>query len=278
MRCLIRRKVSGQALKGVTSDTTPIPKLDGLPKWPEVLARGKQLLALVRDAAPKEPLEMPTAHIYILGTYWRGIRLYEAVLTLLQAQLPEEAAIVARSAFVDSLRLRELADDPENRDARLLGWANESINEKVGLIKEAMSLGLETEGDSLLSTFEEERSQLQAYAKRHGISKFRTFLPPREAALRFGRKDDYWTYAWSHEAVHGSDAGWMFSRRKVSAGSVGLFGKTSDPEILVGFAAFAAASVVDAAFASALIFGWKLPPIVKDLLNEVQQAAQTCAG
>ena len=48
-------------------------------------------------------------------------------------------------------------------------------------------------------------------------------------AQRFGRRDDLWTHAWSHQSVHGSDVAWLFARHKLASGVVGLFAKTGDP-------------------------------------------------
>jgi len=255
-----------------------MPQPDRCPGWSEVLPRAKQLLVTVRDAAPKQPLEISIAHFYILGMYWRTVRLYEAVLLLLEAQLPEEAAIIARSLFEDSLRLRQLACESDTRDACVVGWAEKSISEKVGLVKEAVSLGLEPDAQRALVALDAERSKLQGYARRHGVARRRPFLSVRSAALSFGRKDDYWTYCWSHEAVHGSDACWIFARRKVTPDTVGLFGKTADPEVLIRLAAFAAVSVADATESASSIFSWKPVAAISDLSGEIERAAQAYAG
>jgi len=224
---------------------------DGPPIWSHTFSMAKQVLKEVKDGSPKEPFEMPTALVFVLGMFWRAVRLYEATLRLLESHLPEEGAILARSLFEESLRLRQLADDKENRGSPILGWANHSISEQVGLIRDAESLGLEPNAQLILTVLEQNRTKLRSYARRNGISKLVTFLSVKDAAKRYGRKDDYWTYAWSHESVHGSDSAWSFSRRRLAPSVVGLFAKNADPQFLIGFAAFAAVSLADAAEAAA---------------------------
>src|SRR5436190_14065033 len=102
------------------------------PPWQLVERECERLLAALRASATSEPQEIPTHHVYVLGMYWRCVRLFDATLLLLKAELPEEAAIVARSLFEESLRLQQLAADEADRDALILGWANGSIGERLG--------------------------------------------------------------------------------------------------------------------------------------------------
>jgi hypothetical protein len=206
-----------------------------------------------------------TARVYILGMFWRAVRLYEGTLLLL-------------ALFEESLRLRQLSADGSNRDALILGWANTSIDQKIGLMKVAESVGLETDARQILAILDEERTKLQGYAQRHGVAKFPRFLSVKDAAIRFGRKDDYWTYEWSHESVHGSDVAWLFGRRKVAADTVALFAKTDDPPLLASFAAFAAVSFTDAVDAASSIFGWAAFASARETCAKIQSAAERDAG
>jgi hypothetical protein len=246
--------------------------------WPDVLALAKELLQEIRDRTPKQAVEVQTAHALILGMFWRAVRLYQGILLLLEAHLPEEAAILARSLFEESLRLCQLASDERNRNTLILCWANASIGEKIGLIKTAESLSLESDVRPVLVALEDERSKLQGYAQRHGVTRLIPFLSTKDAALRFGRRDDYWTYQWSHESVHGSDAAWLFARHKVSTDTVALFDKTDDPRLLVIVAVFAAISLAEAAHSASTIFGWQSSVAVKSLLEKIKHTADTYAG
>jgi hypothetical protein len=228
--------------------------------WHEIQQHADRVLELVRGAAPKAEIEMPTHHGFILGMFWRCLRLYDATLLLLKAELPEEAAFLARSLFEESLRLKQLDEEPKARTAIVLGWVNRSIDEKRGLMEVAKSIGLEDNIDLALASLEEERRKLRDYTARQGVTSLRAFRSVREAAIRYDRKDDYWTYEWSHESVHGSDAAYMYARRKVGQGAAAIYARTGDPELRAGFAEFAARSLTDATLATFAMFGWPLPP------------------
>lgn len=228
--------------------------------WDKVEPDADRLLQLVRGVAPGTSVEMPTHLAFVLGMFWRCLRLYDGALLLLKAELPEEAAFLARSLFEESLRLKQLHNEPEARTALVLGWLNHSFDEKRGLMEVAKSLGLDENIDTVLSSIDEDQRKLRRYADRHGVGKLRSFRSVRDAAIRYDRKDDFWTYEWSHESVHGNDAAFMFARRRLGEDTTAMHAKTADPEIRAGFAEFAARSLTDATTATFAIFGWRLPP------------------
>jgi len=239
--------------------------------WVEVRPHAERLLQLVSDSPPTGEFEIPTAHAYIAGMFWRARRLYEGVLLLLKAELPEEAAFLARSLFEEGLRLQQLATEPENRDALILYWANASISQQQGLMETAKASGLDPDISEVSAALEERRRNLQEYAVRHGVKRRRQFQTVRDAAFRFGRKEDFWTYQWAHESVHGSDAMWLFARRKRGVDTVALHAKTNDPEVLSGFAHVAAKSMAEAADAAFTIFGWTAAPEFQQVVSDIER-------
>lgn len=246
--------------------------------WAEVLAHAEKLLQLVSKFAPKEPFNIPTAHMQVVvAMFWRARRLYDGVLVLLKDQLPEEAMFLARSLFEDSLRLQQLAEDVQNRDALILGWVNTSITEKRGLLEVAKTSGLETDFVTALASLEDERQELQKYAPKYGVTSLLSFLPTREAASKYGRKDDYWTYHWAHESVHGSDAVWMFARQRPAVGTVYLYARTGNPSVLSSFAHFSARSIADAAKAISTILGWTLPTGLEQTVGDIEGVLNSIA-
>ena len=164
----------------------------------------------VRKISPRGVLESKTADAFVLFLYWRSIRLFDGIVALLEKDLPEEALILGRSLFVDALRLAEIEAAGAKRAALVLGWANTSIEEKKGLIKDASKLGLEPDPSPILRQLDEEQRKLHAYGRRHGVGKPGKFLSERAAAIKYGRTHDFWTYALAHELVHGSDASFIF--------------------------------------------------------------------
>jgi len=228
--------------------------------WDKVLPHAEELHRLVSLNVPKGVFDVtPSANIHIVGMLWRALRLYEGVLILLKAQLPEEAMILGRSLFEVSLRLKQLEAEPDNRFALILGWVNESIQQQFGLLQVGKTSGLDTDIDEAIARIEERKKENRRYADEVGVTRYQGFLPEREAANRFGRKEDFWTYEWSHESVHGSDAAWLFARRRPEADRIDLHAKTGDPSVLSSFAHFAAQSMLDSAKAVFTIMGWILP-------------------
>ena len=142
-----------------------------------VLARGG------RPFAPKGVFEIPAAHAYIAGMFWRVRRLYEGVLILLKAELTEGAAFLARSLFEEGLRLQQLAAEPESRDALILGWANASLSEQVGLLETGKASGPDSDISAASAALETRRRALWEYARRHGVQRLRPFQTVRDAAL-----------------------------------------------------------------------------------------------
>jgi hypothetical protein len=201
--------------------------------------------------------------------YWRCVRLYRAALILIWHSSPEEALIIARSLFEESLRFQEMADDPAGREVLILGWLNRSIHEQRGLVREAASLGIEGEPEALLAKVAEQQAELDRYIRKNNVGSLRNFAQPRVVARKHGRIDDFWTYLSAHEVVHGSDFALKLSRKKLQSGTIGLYLTNEDPGLLLGVAAFCARSALLTARSAARIFGWQEPPEIAGLLDEI---------
>ena len=111
----------------------------------------QRIAEAVRRIYPGGISEIETADGYVFSMYWRSVRLFDGIILLLRNRLPEEALILARSLFVEGLRLAEIADAGRSRGSLVLGWASASIEEKKGLIKEAIRLGLEPDPTAMLA-------------------------------------------------------------------------------------------------------------------------------
>lgn len=231
--------------------------------WPQVSEHAHRLLQLLKEGV----FEGSASDAAIISMYWRARRLYEAALILLGAHLPEEASIIARSLFESAMRLMQFAADPADRDVLLIGWVGHSINQREGLMQTAKSLGLTSDIDADLGHFSEERKRLQAYAAG---KPWKRFLTAAEAAKRFNRADDFWTYELAHESVHGSDAASLFSTR-AEGNRRRLHAKVDDPRVLGAFAHFAARAMADAAAATHSIFGWTPVPNFEEPVRAMEQ-------
>jgi hypothetical protein len=239
--------------------------------WTTVLKRAEELLELVSTNVPTGEFTVPAAHAHIVGMFWRSRRLYDGVLLLLKAELPEEALFLARSLFEDSLRLRQLAADVQSRDAFILGWANRSLEEQRGLLNTGVATGQDEDISAAVSALNEQQRHLREYATRHGVTRLLNFDSIRHLAFRFGRKDDLWTYQLSHESVHGSDSFWMFARRRPAADAAAFHAKNADPIFRSSVALFAARSMRDATVAASAVFGWSMPSRVAHTVTEIEK-------
>lgn len=248
------------------------------PIWPRAAALAEALLKAVTDSAPTGELELPTARSHILGMFWRTRRLYEATLVLLKAEMPEEAAFIARSLFEESLKLRQMAAEPADRDRLILGWVNRSLDEKVGLLKVAKEMGLDNDIEAGLERLRAERESLQGYCRRHGIVGLASFRSTKDAAVRYGRRENYWMYEWAHDSVHGTEIAWMFARRKVSADTVLFHAKTNDERLRAAWIAFAANSITDATLAACEIFGWPARESLVSTDKAIEKLLETQEG
>jgi hypothetical protein len=238
-----------------------------------VLTASRRVLQLVRRTAPDNIEPGPTADIHTLAMFVRSMRLYDGVITLLEAELPEEATVLARSLFEDSLRLDHLAANFDDRYAYVLSWANDSITEAIGLFREAQSLGLDDDPREAIADKEMRRRELQEYQHRNGIKKLRRFPSTKHLARLYRDAEDAWFYAATHEFVHGSEIAWFWGgRSRRGKNHVALFGKTDEAWFIASVAAFATESVSKATAATARLFGWTNSPDFATALEAVFEA------
>ncbi len=248
---------------------------EGESPWVALLARAERLLHLVENS-PREgefPIT-PSANIHIVSLFWRARGLYAGTLILLKAELPEEAAILARKLFEVSLYLQELEAEPQNRYALVFGWVNRSINEECGLLNTcAPQPGL----DEAYATLEKRREENSKNASELGAS-FLTFLETKIAAKKFHRSGDILIYEWAHESVHGSEAAMMFVTQRPAEDTIGIYAKTGNSMVRSHYAHFAAKSMLAAATATFAIFGWTLPPGVEQTVGDIERIRDSHAG
>jgi hypothetical protein len=222
----------------------------------ESIALVRLVLEMVDKVRPHGEIEAKTVNAPVLAMFCRAVSLQKAILLLMEKSFIEEAMFLGRSLFEDALRLHQLSAEPTDRGALILGWIESSINEKEGLWRVARSLGLHGDHDANLARVAEERSQLRIFAANNKVQRSKAFLSPKDAALKYGRREDFWSYELAHEMVHGSDAAHAYRRRKNDDGVYLYFANTDAPGPMSGTAAFSARSLVQATRAVAAIMGW----------------------
>lgn len=122
---------------------------------------------------------------------------------LLSNRLADEAMQLTRSLMTDVLRLIKLERSGPDRAAYLLGWANSSITEVENLMREAVTAGLETDPRPLLEKKKAERQQLLGYQERNKVGPLKKFPSEKQLAIEFGLHENYWSFEYASNIVHG---------------------------------------------------------------------------
>jgi hypothetical protein len=235
----------------------------------ELLARIEELMS---SSHPRGGFDVARPDEATLSMYWRCVSLFRSVLLLLDNRYPEEALILARSLFEESLRLKELQDAGNDREAFLVGYYAEALERQEELFgPTAERLGLTEDASDVVESARQQKGQLENYRKRKNIGKRKKFSTVKAAATKQNRRKDLWIYLLSHHMVHGGEPAYIYRRQNVGENAIALYSNTNDPHALAEVGAFAARSVSHALYAAAGIFGWEISPELRKLVNELAQ-------
>jgi hypothetical protein len=230
-------------------------------------------------------IEMDPLENCVFGTVVRGIRLTVGTTALIEKRLQAEAFILGRSLFEDSLRMAQIGYAGRNRKALMLEWQLASLAEVENLHIEAKAISLETNTwHDIPAKLAQQRQQLDALAKRDQITRKR-FLSDKDAAMRFGRLHDYWTYRWAQQMTRGSDVAQVSYRKidpAVHGRSPNVYTSTEkeDPVFATACANWCVRSLLQTAGAAAVVFG-KNPREADDAFaasNELEERLHEQAG
>ena len=225
------------------------------------------------DCAPREliPTDISTHEAFILGFYWQARSLHKSIAILLDADFPDEALLVARSLFIESLRLQELAVSEPRRAELVLAWANDSLQRRKKMLREANHVGLVDDFEAKMNALREEETRQQKYQRDQGVEKLRDFMDPRVAVKKFGRDEDYFAYELAHQMVHGSSVAHISRSKRLWGDVLGLFSIDAGVYATATVVVFAGRSTLLACRSACTIFGWREPPQVSELLAEVAE-------
>lgn len=216
----------------------------------------RRAIEIVARLAPRGEFETATVNALAVALYWRSIGLQSAILLLAESGLVEEGLVLARSMFEDALHLHELHSSESRRAALVLGWLEQSLNHKNGLMRLGASLKIAGDQAPVLARIEKERVQLRGFAAKNRIRKIERFLSVKDAAIKFNRREDYWTYELAHEMTHGSDSAFLHRRKKADSGTVMFHGRTISPKLIASLAAFSLRSLFQGARATVAMLAW----------------------
>ena len=155
-----------------------------------------------RDRTALQWAESPYHDTFVIGMYMRARSLHDAIARhLLPARLSNEAMILGRPLFEESVRLGFVAElDDQRRAAHIVWWADDSYQRDIHELKAGEAI-LGEAGETIAS-LEKQRRQLAEYARARAISP-RRMPDTKAAALKLGRRADFHAFVFSHQFVHG---------------------------------------------------------------------------
>lgn len=228
-----------------------------------------------------EKLEVSPIDSMLLIRFGRVRSLIYGVNMLLRHDLPEEAMILGRELFTDSLQLSELArHDAQGRAAFILGMENQSLTEWEQMEQLARSLDPKHRTPSVLTTvIAARRKSIQAAMGRFGVTKLRRFRKEKQLAEDNGRLGDLMDFAISHRFVHRADMAQIHRTNKVKD-TLGIHLANRDEDVKARVGVFAAQSALHGFAAVATIFEWSDPGSkeARRLLDQITVVAEKDVG
>jgi hypothetical protein len=239
---------------------------EGQAKRAEVIGLLEQIRDMViedaefRDRVPASPVA--SAVVEMLS---RALGLYKASVLLLSADLIDEALLLGRSLFEQSLWLAELADtDGKRRASLVLGWLNQSYIRARDLVHSGASASLEpvtSSQDEMLAAVDERIKSVRQFQREYDIGGLTEFLGTEQAARRFDRLDGWWTYELANTVAPADDTPYEM-RRSESVPEI-YFTKTADAAVIATYGVFCAESVIAAHVAAAKLLERELPRVAE---------------
>jgi hypothetical protein len=243
------------------------------------LEQSKELMRRVREIVLGHHvgvvIETTPADARVLRMYWRIASLLEGACLLLDARLPEEAIMLGREMFTDSLHLMEIASRGPNRAPLILGLASKALGELENLGRQARSLGVENQRgmEEIQDHVAKERKKIEGYRLRHGIGALETLRHEKQLATEHGRLGEYLDFEFAHRMVHVPDIAQAGRTRKRDAEVVEFQLRNPDDEFIARVSAFIMQSALHAHKAVASVFDWTDPSRedIDRVLTEIEQ-------
>jgi hypothetical protein len=222
------------------------------------------------DATVPAEISVTPADATALGMYSRCMSLFRSIGLLLSNNQPEEALMLWRSLFTESLRMRELAAvGKEDRIAIELGHYAYSLERTKKRFQQAKKLGVTDDITSELAHIEDQKRAMENYRQRFGIEKLKRFSSEENLIKKLNLNVDLWAYQYSHAFVHGEDIAQTFRRRKIQNYVLAFFSHNPDPGLLAAVGLTAAQSAIDTHEAVCQMFGWQVSTESQKLIEDL---------
>jgi hypothetical protein len=224
------------------------------------------------SSGPAEEMSVAGADVIALNMYFRCISLFRSITLLLNNYQAEEAFMIWRSLFTDSLRMRELeATGGKDRMAIELRHYANSVERTKQRLQQGKRLGVTDDITSELAQIEKEKKKVEIYRKQLGIEKLKQFSSEENLIKKLNLKVDLWAFLHSHGFVHGEDIALRHRRHKIQADTLAFFSHTVDPDFLAGVGLAAAQAILDTHEAAGKMFGWQISPELQELIENFEE-------
>jgi hypothetical protein len=242
-------------------------------RWRRALANVHDLLPRAEKSVlsflPSGPVSVAGLDRAVIALQRRSVRLFRAVRILLDDGLAEEAFIVARTLFTESLWMGEFyeAGSVAARARLVAGWLQISIDEVSSVFLESERIGWGYEG--WRGAFTTRRQSIREAADNAGgIGKYGHFPSEKQMVERQSPQADYIAFLTAHQMTHGSEVSLIFR-----SDPVGESGTDESEPLVAGYVgAFAARSLLMGFDYCARIFGWSGRDEIAKLLEELNQS------
>lgn len=241
----------------VRGKTIPIA---GAPSYSLASILMEESLSIAGRAIGVEGVGIPPLHAPIFEALGRSIRLMRGVRTLIESRLLGEAFILGRSLFEDSLRMAEIRYSDRERQGLILELQWQGPAEMENLLREMHASQQHANAwQNMPAKIADQRRALEQLAKQFGLERV-SFKSGKDAAYKYGRMHDYWTYRWAHSMAHGSIISHAPYRRSSGGADVGPWNlvtttESDSPELATSCANWCARSLLQVTGAFAVVFG-----------------------
>jgi len=208
------------------------------------------------------PVEVTPVHALALQKLWRARSLFLAGVALVRAGWCEEAILLGRSLWDESIFLAQSADAREERPAFYLRWRRDSLQRALTMFREVHAADPDFDIAEVEVALEHQLGPGLAEAQAaFGVETLPDFKTGKEAAEAAGRAGDYHGYLMASSIAEGALDSVMYRQRDIDDSEhgavVGMHDKTMDPAVVTAAARFLVDSYIACHESVATTLGWQ---------------------
>jgi hypothetical protein len=208
------------------------------------------------------PIEVTPVNALALQKLWRTRSLFLASVALIRAGWCEEAILLGRSLWDESIFLAQFADAREERPAFYLRWRQESLQRALAMFREVHATDQDFDIAEVEDALEHQLGPGLAEAQvTFGVSALPDFKTGKQAAEAAGRAEDYHSYLMASSIAEGAFDSVMYRQRDIDDSEhgrvLGMHDRTMDPAVVTAAARFLVDSYIACHTSVAMTLGWQ---------------------